>query len=275
MTLPQKNTPAGRSLKTKGLNTRAAILDSAREVFRDPGYDQTSVSEITRRCGVSIGTFYQYFKNKEQIILEPTIGSSPASGTGGRAAAGARSLEERLPGCRLSTIIFPDISISTVSWGNLSDRLRNYRKFRFHRPFLSRLFSPGGRTGPPSSFRSEPDHVRPNRDGLFQYPGLGTKKRSLPTGLVGLLDGGPVSSEESAGPALGTHRAIIGPPSSPGVGRDNLPASEAEAAQGQMTKKALFQAAETVFGQYGFNRAKIFPRSPARRGWPGDLLHPL
>ena len=70
MTRPQKNTPARRSLKTKGLSTRAAILDSAREVFRDLGYYQTSVSEITRRCGVSTGTFYQYFKNKEQIFLE-------------------------------------------------------------------------------------------------------------------------------------------------------------------------------------------------------------
>ena len=59
-----------RSLKAKGLNTRAAILEKAQEVFRDLGYYQTSVSEITRRCGVSSGTFYQYFKSKEEIFLE-------------------------------------------------------------------------------------------------------------------------------------------------------------------------------------------------------------
>jgi AcrR family transcriptional regulator len=34
------------------------------------GYYGSSISEITRRCGVSTGTFYQYFKNKEQVFLE-------------------------------------------------------------------------------------------------------------------------------------------------------------------------------------------------------------
>jgi len=60
----------GRSLKAKGMATRAAILDAAHEVFKTMGYYGSSISEITRRCGVSTGTFYQYFKNKEQVFLE-------------------------------------------------------------------------------------------------------------------------------------------------------------------------------------------------------------
>ncbi|MBW2102115.1 MAG: TetR/AcrR family transcriptional regulator [Deltaproteobacteria bacterium] len=59
-----------RSLGAKGRATRAAILEAAHEVFKAHGYYGSSVSEITRRCGVSIGTFYQYFRNKEQVFLE-------------------------------------------------------------------------------------------------------------------------------------------------------------------------------------------------------------
>ncbi len=59
-----------RPLKSKGLATRAAILDAAHEVFKDTGYYGSSISEISRRCGVSMGTFYHYFKNKEQVFLE-------------------------------------------------------------------------------------------------------------------------------------------------------------------------------------------------------------
>ncbi len=54
----------------KGMATRAAILDTAHQVFKDSGYYGSSISEITRRCGISMGNFYQYFKNKEQVFLE-------------------------------------------------------------------------------------------------------------------------------------------------------------------------------------------------------------
>jgi len=64
------NSGSGRSFKTKGMATRAAILDAAHDVFKSMGYYGCSISEITRRCGVSTGTFYQYFKNKEQVFLE-------------------------------------------------------------------------------------------------------------------------------------------------------------------------------------------------------------
>jgi AcrR family transcriptional regulator len=66
----RKKMANGRSITSKGMATRAAILDSSHEVFKDTGYYGASVSEITRRCNVSMGTFYQYFKNKEQVFME-------------------------------------------------------------------------------------------------------------------------------------------------------------------------------------------------------------
>ena len=58
------------ALKAKGRATRAAILDTAHEVFKVMGFYGSSISEIARRCGYSKGTFYQYFKNKDQIFQE-------------------------------------------------------------------------------------------------------------------------------------------------------------------------------------------------------------
>jgi AcrR family transcriptional regulator len=58
------------ALKAKGRATRAAILDTAHEVFKTMGFYGSSISEIARRCGYSKGTFYQYFKNKDQIFQE-------------------------------------------------------------------------------------------------------------------------------------------------------------------------------------------------------------
>ena len=60
----------GRMLTKKGAATRSGILDAAHEVFRDTGYYASSISEITRRAKVSLATFYQYFKNKEQVFQE-------------------------------------------------------------------------------------------------------------------------------------------------------------------------------------------------------------
>lgn len=65
-----RNSRSGRSLGTKGEATRAAILDTAHEVFKEMGYYKSSISEITRRCKVSLATFYKYFNNKEQVFLE-------------------------------------------------------------------------------------------------------------------------------------------------------------------------------------------------------------
>jgi AcrR family transcriptional regulator len=70
MAINDQSLTGGRSLKAKGMATRSAILDAAHDVFKATGYYSSSISEITRRCGISMGTFYQYFKNKEQVFLE-------------------------------------------------------------------------------------------------------------------------------------------------------------------------------------------------------------
>ena len=59
-------TPGKREL-TKH-NNREAILDAARTVFADLGYGATSVRDIIRKTGLASGTFYNYFKSKEEVF---------------------------------------------------------------------------------------------------------------------------------------------------------------------------------------------------------------
>ncbi len=50
--------------------TREAILDAARALFMDEGYDCASVSDICARAGVSKGAFYHHFETKQALFLQ-------------------------------------------------------------------------------------------------------------------------------------------------------------------------------------------------------------
>src|SRR5262245_19142959 len=47
---------------------RRQIIDGARRVFIEMGFDAASMNDITRAAGVSKGTIYVYFANKEELF---------------------------------------------------------------------------------------------------------------------------------------------------------------------------------------------------------------
>ncbi len=49
---------------------RRQILQGARTVFLDKGFDAASMNDIARVAGVSKGTLYVYFENKERMFVE-------------------------------------------------------------------------------------------------------------------------------------------------------------------------------------------------------------
>lgn len=49
---------------------RRQILDGAREVFRAKGYEGASMDGIAKAAGVSKGTLYVYFTNKDELFAE-------------------------------------------------------------------------------------------------------------------------------------------------------------------------------------------------------------
>lgn len=48
--------------------TRAAIIDAALTLFREQGYEATTMRAIADRAGVSVGNAYYYFASKEHLI---------------------------------------------------------------------------------------------------------------------------------------------------------------------------------------------------------------
>jgi AcrR family transcriptional regulator len=48
---------------------REQILDGAKRVFMRMGFDAASMNDITREAGVSKGTIYVYFANKEDLFV--------------------------------------------------------------------------------------------------------------------------------------------------------------------------------------------------------------
>lgn len=50
------------------IRNRKAILDAARECFRERGYDNSTIRDIVRRTGLAAGTFYNYFASKQDIF---------------------------------------------------------------------------------------------------------------------------------------------------------------------------------------------------------------
>ncbi|HTY90555.1 MAG TPA: TetR/AcrR family transcriptional regulator [Methanocella sp.] len=71
---------------------RNELIDTAEELFRENGCEETSVSDIVKKVGVAQGTFYYYFKSKDDILdavldhylkdhLEPAVKGIMADGS--------------------------------------------------------------------------------------------------------------------------------------------------------------------------------------------------
>ena len=48
---------------------RERLLKASLRLFREKGYEQTKVAEVTRAAGVAKGTFFNYFPTKERVLL--------------------------------------------------------------------------------------------------------------------------------------------------------------------------------------------------------------
>ena len=54
--------------KTKAIETRKKIYETAEQLFRKNGFDSVSVDSIVEMAGVSKGTFYVHFDSKDSLI---------------------------------------------------------------------------------------------------------------------------------------------------------------------------------------------------------------
>ena len=247
-----------RTHLSKGMLTRASILNTARSVFRKAGYYGASVSEITRQSNVSMGTFYQYFKNKEQLFIE------------------------------LTDLVVSDFiekfESNQPKKSDLKERLQNIvcmclqhtrKNFAFHRTLGESELTDRVTIGYYESI------TRYFRDFFREEIRIGTIKPLDPSmvayGLIGIcdfiaMDWGTDEAGFDPDQAAGLVTDILCQGISgsapwqkhPGWGHLSLPdptplatGGDQPLTKGQKTRHDLFKAAEKVFGTHGVNRASI------------------
>lgn len=67
MSLLKKNLT---SRQIKALDTRKALFASAIKLFNEKGFENVHIDEIAADAGTSKGSFYTYFKSKDEVIIE-------------------------------------------------------------------------------------------------------------------------------------------------------------------------------------------------------------
>lgn len=61
--------PRKQAVQDRSKFTVGAILEAAAQVFQTYGYAAGTTDRIAERAGVSVGTLYQYFPNKDTILV--------------------------------------------------------------------------------------------------------------------------------------------------------------------------------------------------------------
>lgn len=79
---------------------RTDLLDAAQTLVVEKGVAATTLDDVTRRAGVAKGTFYLYFRSKDDLVgaLQERFGTQMADRMA-RAIAGAATWEDKLDAC--------------------------------------------------------------------------------------------------------------------------------------------------------------------------------
>ena len=61
--------PKGRPKGDKRARTRAKLLEAARELIREKGFESTTLQEVAERAGMTSGAIYGNFRNREDLFI--------------------------------------------------------------------------------------------------------------------------------------------------------------------------------------------------------------
>jgi AcrR family transcriptional regulator len=98
-----------RPRQQRSRETVEAILEAAAQLFQRDGYTATTTNKVAERAGVSIGSLYQYFPNKDALLVALAEHHLEAA-TSALGAAFARVAEQRLPLDGLLTELVRDVA---------------------------------------------------------------------------------------------------------------------------------------------------------------------
>jgi AcrR family transcriptional regulator len=66
--IEREGRPPGGRVQRRKARTRAALLAAARRRFAARGVDATTVAEIAEEADVAVGSFYNYFETKDELL---------------------------------------------------------------------------------------------------------------------------------------------------------------------------------------------------------------
>jgi AcrR family transcriptional regulator len=71
MTMASENamTARGKPKGDKRDRTRTALLEAARALIREKGYERTTLEEVATRAGMTTGAIYGNFKNRDELFI--------------------------------------------------------------------------------------------------------------------------------------------------------------------------------------------------------------
>ncbi len=83
----------------KAEETRNRILDAALRLFRERGFDETTMRDVAAEAGVATGAAYYYYRSKEDIVLAFYLRTEEeAAETFREIIASTKSLQKRVRG---------------------------------------------------------------------------------------------------------------------------------------------------------------------------------
>lgn len=69
MTDAATDTARRRPKGDKRARTRARLLEAARELIREKGYERTTLQDVARRAGMTSGAIYGNFRNRDDLFM--------------------------------------------------------------------------------------------------------------------------------------------------------------------------------------------------------------
>ena len=109
MTRENRGSPRGKPKGDKRERTRAVLLEAARALVRESGYERTTLEKVAARAGMTTGAIYGNFKNRDELFIalgqtywapivpEITPGTSFAEAMRALAQATLAACDERAP----------------------------------------------------------------------------------------------------------------------------------------------------------------------------------
>jgi AcrR family transcriptional regulator len=68
--MPEQKQKARTPVQKRGIETRKRIIEAGEALFAKKGFHKTNALEIAARAGVATGSFYSYFNNKKEVLIE-------------------------------------------------------------------------------------------------------------------------------------------------------------------------------------------------------------